>query len=90
MEEKFKTEQERKKKERDKKSTHTLSDSALGVDTTFTASKPKLCDLEVKKRTVLNPQNLPNVNEQINFLGGGAEKPQTPAFFVLQKALGIV
>lgn len=90
MEEKLKTEQEKKKCGIKSQHTNTLSDSALGVDTTFTASNPKLCDLKVKKRAVLNPQDFQNVNEQINFLGGGAEKPQTPAFSVLQKALGIV
>lgn len=96
MEEKLKTEQERKcgiKSQHTPPHTHTrthrVSDNALGVDSTFTASKARLCDLKVKKRAVLNPQDFQNVNEQINFLGG-AEKPQTPAFSVLQKALGIV
>lgn len=97
MEEKLKTEQERKcgiKSQHAPPHTHThahrVSDNALGVDSTYTASKARLCDLKVKKRAVLNPQDFQNVNEQINFLGGGAEKPQTPAFSVLQKALGIV
>lgn len=65
------------------KSQQTLSDSAQGVDSTFSSSKPKLCDLKVKERAVLNQQAFffENVNEQINFLGGGAEKtPDTSIF----------
>lgn len=59
---------------------HTVSDNALGVDSTFTASKARLCDLKVKKRAVLNPQDFQNVNEQINFLGGGGKTPDTSIF----------
>lgn len=84
MEEKLKTEQERKcgiKSQHTPPHTHTrtprVSDNALGVDSTFTASKARLCNLKVKKRAVLNPQNFQNVNEQINFLG---KTPDTSIF----------